>query len=244
MDHSTRPWPPPPSPWIMRQVWHDLLFAHWPLPPAALRPLVPASLAIDTFDGQAWLGVVPFQMSGVRPRCLPPLPGLSAFPELNVRTYVALQGKPGVFFFSLDAASRLAVAGARRLFHLPYYRAEMAVAPEGEGVSYASRRVHPGAPAAELRGRYGPTGPVRPAAAGSLDDWLTARYCLYTVARGASYRCEIHHAPWPLQPAAARFEVNTMAAAAGLPFPDRPPLLHFARRLEVVVWPLERVRGG
>ncbi|MGH7266151.1 MAG: YqjF family protein [Candidatus Rokuibacteriota bacterium] len=239
-DH--RPWPPPAGPWIMAQSWHDLLFAHWPVPVAALRPLVPAAIPLDTFGGRAWVGVIPFHMTGVRPRGVPSLPGLSAFPELNVRTYVTVGDKPGVYFFSLDARNALAVAAARLLFRLPYYRARMAAKVSGDGVGYRSRRTHAGAPAAELVARYGPRGLVFRSAAGSLDHWLTERYCLYTTdAAGRPYRAEIHHAPWPLQPAHATFERNGMAAAAGIGLPDTPPLLHFVRRLDVVVWPLARV---
>src|SRR5262245_10075958 len=119
-DTEHRPWPLPGRPWVMAMRWHDLLFAHWPVDPAVLRPLIPASLQIDTYDGQAWIGVVPFRMTGVRPRFVPPLPGLSAFAEINVRTYVTIEQKPGVWFFSLDAANRLAVWAARLSYHLPY----------------------------------------------------------------------------------------------------------------------------
>jgi uncharacterized protein YqjF (DUF2071 family) len=226
----------------MAQRWHDLLFAHWAVEPAVVRALVPAVLPLDLRDGRAWIGVVPFRMSGVRPRLVPSLLRLSAFAELNVRTYVTLGDKPGVYFFSLDAASALAVASARALFHLPYYRAAMSLVSDGEAICYTSRRTHGGATPAELRVRYGPLGPACSAAPGSLDEWLTARYCLYTVDRqGRPRRCEIHHAPWPLQPAEARFDRNTMTAAAGIALPDEPPLLHFARSLDVVVWPLEVV---
>jgi len=238
-DH--RPWPPPRGPWIMAQSWHDLLFAHWPLPVEALRSAVPPALALDTFDGRAWLGVIPFRMTGVRPRGVPALPGLSAFPELNVRTYVTVGGKPGVFFFSLDAGSRLAVEAARLAYRLPYYHARMTVTAEGAGVRYASRRVDRRGGPAELRARYGPTGPATRAPAGSLDAFLTERYCLYTAGRGgAPSRAEIHHAPWPLQPAEAAFEVDTMTAPLRIARPPAPPLLHFARRLDVVVWPPRR----
>jgi uncharacterized protein YqjF (DUF2071 family) len=229
----------------MRQTWHDLLFAHWPLDPAALLPWIPPPLAVDCFDGRAWLGVVPFQMAGVTPRGVPALPGLSAFAELNVRTYVTAGGKAGVLFFSLDAASRLAVEVARLTYHLPYYRARMAVRTEGETIHYASRRTDPRGRPAELVARYGPAGPVVGSRPGSLDHFLTERYCLYApVADGRLYRAEIHHAPWPLQPGAATFERNTMAAAAGLTLPSDPPVLHFARRLDVVVWPRRRLGPG
>jgi uncharacterized protein YqjF (DUF2071 family) len=239
-----RPWPVPPGPWAHAQTWRRLLFAHWPLPPAALRPLVPATLPLDTFDGRAWLGIVPFSLTGLRVRGLPPLPGLSAFPELNVRTYVTLDGKPGVYFFSLDAGNPLAVAGAR-LLRLPYCFAAMAVRPArdpaGAGwVHYASRRLipgPPGSPDAVLRARYRPVGPATPAAPDTLDAWLTERYCLYTVdRRGRAARLEIHHPPWPLQPAEADLAVNTLTAPLGLALPDRAPLLHYAQRQDVIGW--------
>jgi uncharacterized protein YqjF (DUF2071 family) len=226
----------------MRQRWHDLLFAHWPMPAGALAALVPPTLALDTFDGRGWLGVVPFHMSGIRARGLPPVPGLSAFPELNVRTYVRRGGRPGVLFLSLDAGSRVAVEAARALYHLPYYHAAMTVLPEGDGVRYASRRVdRRGAPAA-WRGRYGPAGAAFQARPGSLEHWLTERYCLYAPeADGRLYQTEIHHAPWPLQPATAAVLEDTMVRAAGLPGPEGPGLLHFARRLDVVVWAPRRL---
>ena len=233
-----RPWPLPPGPWIMRQTWHDLLFAHWPLAPDALRPLVPPPLSLDVYDGRAWLGVIPFHMSGVTPRGVPPLPGLSAFPELNVRTYVTAGGKPGVLFFSLDAGSRLAVEAARLTYRLPYYRARMSALPHGEAIHYASRRADRRGPAAEFMGDYGPIGVPARAAPGSLDHFLTERYCLYAPRPDRRFfRAEIHHAPWPLQPAAAEIVKNTMAAARGIELRGRPSVLHFARRLDVFVWP-------
>lgn len=238
----------------MAQRWHDLLFAHWPIPVESLRPLVPDILEIDTFDGQAWIGVVPFRMSGVRPRLLPAVPWLSAFPELNVRTYVrfpaAQNDRPGVYFFSLDAANPVAVAIARSTFHLPYFRARMAAQTQGEEVVYRSVRTHTGVPVGELSGVYGPTGPVYAAQPGTLDHWLTERYCLYAVSPFHTqprtgpwrlWRSEIHHGPWPLQPAHAQFEVNTVARSLGLSLGQGAPLLHFARRIDVVVWPPQRL---
>src|ERR1700719_3421285 len=133
-----RPWPLPSVPWIMAQSWHDLLFAHWQVDAGELRPHIPPQLAIDTFEGNAWLGVVPFRMSGVRLRWTPALPWLSAFPELNVRTYVTMQDKPGVWFFSLDAANAVAVAAARLSFHLPYFRARITCSACGGWIQYSS----------------------------------------------------------------------------------------------------------
>lgn len=241
-DLRHRPWAIPPGPWVMRQVWHDLLFAHWPVPLDLLRPTLPPGLVPDTYAGQAWVAVVPFRMSGIRPRGLPAVPRLSSFLELNLRTYVTAGGKGGVFFYCLDASNPLAVAIARGTFRLPYYNARMSLADDGTTIRYHSQRTHRGVAPAEVRVSYGPDGPVQPARPGSLEHWLTERYCLYTAdARGRLYRGEIHHAPWPLQPATAEFSTNTMPQAHGLVLPDSPPLLHFARRLDVVVWPLRRV---
>jgi uncharacterized protein len=225
----------------MRQVWHDLLFAHWRVSLEALRVAIPSPLEIDTFEGRAWLGIVPFRMSGVRFKGLPPVPGTSAFPELNVRTYVKLGGKPGVWFLSLDARSRVAVAVARRLFNLPYFFARMKVQASDTKIIYTSKRKDDKAPPAELAGSYGPVGEVFLAAPGTLAHFLTERYCLYALNEGKIYRTEIHHAPWPLQPADASFAVNSMAEAHELRLPATPPLLYFAKRLEVQVWPSRMV---
>ncbi len=236
-----RPWPLPRQPWIMAQTWNDLLFAHWPLDPAAVRRVMPRSLHLDTWEGQAWVGVVPFRMTAVHPRFTPSIRGISAFAELNLRTYVVMDGKPGVFFWSLDASNPIAVALARTFFYLPYFRAHMKVDDDGERITYASTRIHTGAVQAIFAGTYGPVGPVETAPAGSLTDWLTARYYLYTTHRQRVYRGDIHHRPWPLQPASALITTNTLPEAHGLQFPDVEPLLHFARRLDVIVWPLRRV---
>lgn len=230
----------PTAPWIMTQTWHDLLFAHWPIDTRTLTSHVPAAFQLDTFDGTAWVGVVPFHMSNVAPRGVPALPWLSAFPELNVRTYVVMEDKPGVYFFSLDATNPLAVKAARRFFHLPYYVAEMTVENTDSRIGYRSHRRSQ--PPAELIASYGPIAPPVPPRRGTLEYFLTERYCLYTLdRRGRTSRCEIHHPPWPLQAAEADIAVNTMASAAGVQLPQIPPLLHFSRRQDVVVWPLMRV---
>ena len=232
-----RPWPLPSGPWIMKQTWHDLLFAHWPVAPVVLRHLVPSELHLDMFGAHCWIGIVPFWMSGVRPRAIPPLPGLSRFPELNVRTYVTYGGKPGVFFFSLDAASAPAVWAARTFFHLPYFYASMH-ANEGAGsIHYSSKREDH---SADFRAAYRPVTRVLPRDKNSLEHWFTARYCLYTVHQGEVYRCDIHHLPWPLQDAEALIEQNTMATAARINLPNTEPLLHFSKRLDVLIWPLRR----
>ena len=223
----------------MKQVWHDLLFAHWPLPSPQVQSLIPSELRLDTFDGHAWIGVVPFHMSGIRAHGLPPLPGLSRFPELNVRTYVTYAGKPGVFFFSLDAGNWPAVWSARKFFHLPYFTATMNCRAEQEVVYYSSKRKDI---AAEFRASYKPIAPPRQSERNSLEHFLTERYCLYTVHEREVYRCDIHHLPWPLQDAEAQIETNTVASASGIHLPSSAQLLHFAKQLEVLIWPLVRAQ--
>jgi uncharacterized protein len=237
-----RPWPLPEGPWVMAQSWHDLLFAHWPVDAKQLRPLIPDRLKIDTFGGQAWLAVVPFRMRGVRLHGMPALPWLSAFPELNVRTYVTYGDKPGVWFFSLDAGNSLAVATARAWFHLPYFRARMCC-KEREGWNlYRSERTHPRAPIGLLECRYRAIGEVFSPRCGKLEYFLTERYCLYTTdERGQIIRGEIHHRPWPLQVAEGKFSENSMAEAAGIALPAQSALFHFAKRQDVVVWQPERL---
>ncbi len=221
----------------MAMQWRDLLFAHWPVPVELLAALLPKSspaMEVDTFEGRAWLGIVPFSMRGIHLRGWPAVPGASAFPELNVRTYVTCNGRPGVWFFSLDAANRMAVRVARRTFHLPYFDADMTVTPHGAGVAYASWRTHRGGGTAELVARYEPVGPVFRSAPGSLEHWLTERYRLFAAdGTGRVRRCEVAHAPWPLQPARAEFPSLNMSRWLGLEMPDEPPHLLFARRLDV-----------
>ena len=236
-----RPYPIPERPWVLRQTWRRLLFLHWPVPARVLRDLVPAALEVDTFDGEAWIGVVPFEMEGVRPRGLPAVSRLSDFAELNVRTYVRHRGKSAVYFFSLDAASRPAVRIARRLFHLPYFDAHMAVAEADEAVQYHSYRTHQRAHPATFVGAYRPTGPVALSRPGTLDHWLTERYAFATTDRqGGVVLGEIHHPPWPLQPAEAEVRTNTMTEAAGIDLPDTPPLLHYAERIDMLGWAPKR----
>jgi uncharacterized protein YqjF (DUF2071 family) len=237
-----RPFPMPPGRWRMRQRWNDLLFAHWPVRADALTGLLPAGLEIDTFDGWAWVGVVPFHMDqvvvrGVGDRTFG-VPSAKRFPELNLRTYVrsAETLQAGVYFFSLDAASALAVLGARLFFSLPYFWASMESRREaGDWIHYRSRRVLT-TPAAAFSARYRSLG--KPAA-GPLEEFLTARYCLYT-RRGAEIVVgNIHHLPWQLESAEAEFESNELAQAGGITLPNRAPVLHYSRELVVYLWGLE-----
>jgi hypothetical protein len=223
----------------MFQSWQRLLFAHWPLPARDLRASVPPELTLEEFDGSAWVALTPFMMRGVRPRGLPPLPGFSDFPEMNFRTYVRVGDRPGIYFFSLDAASRLAVAGARAFYRLPYRFADMSADAEGDQVVYRSRRPDG---SAELIARYRPTGaPIHPAP-GTLEHFLTERYALYVVLGDRTViRGDIQHGRWDLQPAEAEIERNTVAAAESVPIPDRPPLLHYSALQDTLVWAPRRV---
>jgi hypothetical protein len=231
-----RPWPLPRGAWTWRQSWCDLLFAHWPIEASALARHIPPGLELQELDGSAWVGVVPFRMQGVMRRPLPDLPWVSAFPELNVRTYVERDGRPGVWFLSLDASNALAVWAARRFFFLPYFKAEMTARRERDTIVYSSSRA-----GACFRARYRPSSSVYCASSGSLEAALTERYCLYARrADGALLRNEVHHAPWPLQRAELELDVNGMLEVHGLRVSGAPPLLHFAERLDVVVWPAER----
>jgi hypothetical protein len=222
----------------MAQKWHDLLFAHWPVEPAALRKQIPEKLSLDTFQGQAWIGIVPFTMSGVRLRGIFSLPWLSAFPELNVRTYVIAGGKPGVWFFSLDAGNRVAVEIARRWFYLPYFCARMKSATGPEGIAYCAQREDRRGNGERFQATYSASGANFVAVPGSLEYFLTERYCLYAQRPdGAILQGEIHHPPWDLQEARATFRENTMTKSLGMKLSEWPAVLHFSKLQDVVVWP-------
>jgi uncharacterized protein YqjF (DUF2071 family) len=204
--------------------------------------MVPDGLELDRFEGRCYVGLVPFTMTGVRPAWAPPVPGLSSFHETNVRTYVHRDGRdPGVWFFSLDAASAIAVAIARAAFHLPYYHARMRLDVENGAISYASKRLRAGPRPARCDVLCTPTGTAAPALAGTLEHFLAERYLLYAAHRGRLYRGQVHHAPYPLQAAGISRLDETLLAAAGIERPDVAPLAHFARGVRVEVFPLERV---
>jgi uncharacterized protein len=238
-----RPWPPPERGWFMGQSWRHLLFAHWPVEPDELRAVVPPQLPLDLYDGKAWVGVTPFQVEGLRLRGTTPMPVISRFLEVNVRTYVDYGGRPGIYFLSLDAASRVAVAAARRTYRLPYFRADQFLSQERGRFRFRSERVSADGPAAKLDCTFAPAGERFEAAPGSLEHFLTERYCLYTLAEGGTVqRGEIHHPPWPLQPAEASFDVNTMAYGYGLELAGEP-LAHYADLQDVVLWAIEPAQG-
>jgi uncharacterized protein YqjF (DUF2071 family) len=231
-----------------RQAWHSLSFLHWRVPASALRALVPRELSIDTFDGDAFVGIVPFTMTGVRPLWAPPVPGISNFHETNVRTYVHHEGRnPGVWFFSLDAASRVAVSIARTFWHLPYHFAEMSLdAAELESggeraleIRYASTRIRPEPLPAELSLTVRTTSDAESARPGTLEHFLAERYVLYAdVGQGELRRGRVHHAPYPLQRAEAREWKESLLGAARIAREERDPLVHFASGVKVEIFGL------
>lgn len=231
-----RPWPLPSGRWVMGQTWESLVFLHWRVPVSEVRPHIPAGLEIEEFDGSAWLGIVPFRITGLHARGMAPLPRLSAFNELNVRTYVrGADGKPGVWFFSLDATSRLAVRAARRTYRLPYFHARIALAGDGSRIEVdCSRLAQPGR---VFSGAFRATGAQAVSPADSLEFFLVERYCLYAEGGGALWRAEIHHAPWVVAEGEAEIDENAIA-----PVPlTGTPLCHVAGRQDVVVWPLRQL---
>ena len=237
-----RPWPLRDDPWTIAQSWEELLFAHWRVDAAALRKLVPDELELDEHDGSAWLGVTPFLLTGFRLRGTLPVPIVSSFPELNVRTYVTAEDKPGIWFFSLDTPSRVAVEAARRTYRLPYFHARASLERRGELITFASSRRDAERPFV-LEASYRPAGgalfePKR----GTLEHFLTERYCLYAHDARGLHRAEIHHPPWELRAAEIELSINTMPPD-GIEL-DGEPLCHLAERQDVVIWPLERVGAG
>jgi uncharacterized protein YqjF (DUF2071 family) len=239
MEH--RPWPAPAGPWVLRQRWLDLMFAHWPARVDQLRPLVPTQLKIQEFAGSSWVGIVPFRIEGLSPRLVPDLPGLAAFPELNLRLYVEAEGKPGVFFVSLDAGSIAAVVGARVTFNLPYFHARMSSAIAAGAVRFVS--VRRSNRSIRFEADYAPTGESFEPKPGSLEYFLAERYCLYARRRrGGIKRLEIHHRPWRLRFGEGQIIENTLASGQGVVMDERTtPLVHFAESQDVVAWRPEKL---
>jgi uncharacterized protein len=230
-----RPWPVPKAPWVMTQSWENLLFVHWPIAPALLRAKIPAPLELDTFAGQAWLTIVPFQMNHIRFRFLPTIPGMRFFPELNVRTYVTYGGKQGVYFFNIEAAHRLAVWVARHFAYLPYAYATIDCQKTDEQVSFACQRNGKRYFIADYR----PVSAAQTARTGTLDHWLMERYCLYTMHRQQVYRGEVHHRPWPLRQAEVTIWQNEIFAHHQLN-KEGDPVFHYVDRLQMRAWPFRR----
>ncbi len=266
-----RPWLPPDAHWLFSQSWNDLLFAHFAIDPPTLRRLVPEALTLDLYDGVAWLTISSCSASHVRPSGVPPLPGISFFPQVNLRTYVTLQAgqekpghdktgqeKPGLYYFSVDAANLSAVWLARIFFRMPYWHAAIQLSgstihapnaeahnPEERSIHFRSSRLHGPAATngpAKFDVSYTPEGEPERTRRGTLDEFLTERYCVYLWNRGRCYRAEIHHQPWALQRTSVNLRANSMAEPLGLTLPLKPELCHFSRSLKMLAWAPERVR--
>jgi uncharacterized protein YqjF (DUF2071 family) len=232
---------------VMRQKWRDLLFLHWPVRPETLRPLVPAQLELDVFDGTAFVGLIPFTMTGVRPVGFPPIWGLSSFHETNLRTYVHNEGRdPGVWFFNLEAANLIAVRLARSLFHLPYHHARMFMEREPTPcpnepttILYAGVRRWPGPLPASYAIRATVTASIGEAQSGSLEHFLVERYILYARSRDRLYQGRVHHTPYPIHSAEIHAVDETLMAAAGIERPDTMPIAHHSSGVDVEVFALQ-----
>jgi uncharacterized protein YqjF (DUF2071 family) len=243
-DTAHRPWPLPARRWLIAQTLESALFAHWPVGVGEVRPLVPDAVEVQTFAGSAWLGIAAFRVTALRLRGTLPVPRLSSFLQLNVRTYVTAGGKPGIWFFSLDAESPFAVQAARRAFGLPFHHARMSASSHDDWIEYESTRVGVSDRPFVFSGRCRPRSADFAVGSGSLEEFLTERYCLYAPdRRGELRRAEIHRLPWALREADAEIELNTMVPP-GVRLPDDAPLAHFAAEQDVVIWPLERVTSA
>nr|WP_244939975.1 DUF2071 domain-containing protein [Leptospira adleri] len=234
-----RPWPLPKSKPFMVQYWEELAFLHWEIPKEFLNEVLPKGLEADLFEGKAYIGLVPFRMKGVRPIHLPPLPWISNFPELNVRTYVKNGEKQGVYFFSLDASNRFAVEIARKFFHLPYLNAAISMRKNQNRKEFFSKRKDHRATNAEFHADYKPISEVYRSQRGTLENWLTERYCLYSQdSKGRIYRGEVHHLPWPLQKGECIIRKNEILRSHGIPDSGREPLVHYSESIQVLLYPL------
>jgi len=245
---SHRPRPLPGGRWAASQRWNDLLLAHWPVPASAITALLPPALEADTFDGSAWVGMVPFWLDRIKLRGVPSLPAMHGFPDLNMRTYVRDRntGTQGIYCFSLDASNPFVVAAARACFNLPYHWAEMRLEQRTEReFSFYSRRRLTSRPVV-FKVRYRGLGPTRKTVeihSGTLEYFLTERYCLFSCDRnGQPARANFHHILSPLEEAEAEFEQNDLAAAIGIELPHEKPVLHYSRRMAVYIWPAELLR--
>jgi len=219
---------------VMHQRWDDLLFLHWPLDPPALRPFIPTALDIDTFEGQAWIGITPFRVEDIRLGSLPAIPGLNSFNEVNVRTYVIHDGVPGLWFFSLDASMLAATVAARVFFRLPYFLADIDFKQQTQQFEFNSARIGP--PGAKLRASWRTGNRLRDPDSESLAFFLVERYCYFAVENGNVYQTRIYHHPWILEEADVQEFWTTLPGAVGLPMPSSKPLTYFSRALPVDIW--------
>lgn len=243
-DISHRPWPLPSKKWIMKQTWKNLFFAHWPIPVEYLRPYIPSSLHIDTFDGSAWLGVVAFEMEGIYFRGLKAMSVTPKFTEINVRTYVHFNGKPGVYFLSLDVGDRASLLIASRWYRLPYQPAQITFKREKDTFHIQSIRNQKTINPIEFMGEFVPLSDVYYPQKGTLDHWATERYCLFSTDKlGKQLYCgEIHHSAWPIQKVEGAIDRNSLFTPFQLRPSETKPIVHYSRGLDTLFWNIKRIK--
>ncbi|MFA4133034.1 MULTISPECIES: YqjF family protein [unclassified Brevibacillus] len=226
--------------WTMTQTWEHLLFLHWAISPASIKALIPAGLELDTYDGKAWISIIPFLLSGVRLRRMPSVPFTTTFPEINVRTYVKAKGKTGVYFLSLDTSNPLVIKIAKFWYRLPYYRAQMAFHRQADRIDFTSRRLSGLSQTPSFKGSYQPLSDKFFAKEGTLVHWLTERYTLFC-------RCDrtkqlmfadVVHEPWQLQETAFHIRENVMTENLSISLTDTPHLALYARGVQSLIWPI------
>ncbi|MBM7694645.1 uncharacterized protein YqjF (DUF2071 family) [Peribacillus deserti] len=239
IDH--RPYPLPPSTWLMKQEWNDLLFLHWPVPVEILREKVPKRLDLDLFEGTAWITITPFKVTGMRFHGLPPIPFMNAYLELNVRTYVRFNGIPGIYFFSLDANHLPSVLGAKTFFALPYKLARMSYKKKNGVITFTANRTPAGEKEEIFKASYEPEGELFSAVPGTLDYWLMERYCLFTYRGSQFYRGDIHHDQWKMTLAKTDIEANTMPSILPDSCYNGKPFIHYSPFRRVFFFPLKKV---
>lgn len=233
-----RPWALPRRGWIWHQSWLDLAFIHYRVDADQIRRMLPRDLQVQEFEGTAWVGLVPFRMAGVARRPFPGLPYLSSFPELNLRTYVVANEKPGVWFFSLDAASWPTVIGGRLFYGVPYHHARITMESRAGWFEYACGRR---GGAARFHARYRPFGAPYYPKSGSFENWAAERYCLYSSAGGGIARTEVHHRPWPMQGTEVEIDYSNIMEFAGIAPLEPKPRCHFSTGVDVLSFPPEKV---
>lgn len=237
-----RSYPIPSRNWIMRQTWNNLLFLHWPISPKQLQPFIPSPLQIDIFNQYAWIGIIVFCMGGIYPRGFSLKSLTPKFKEINVRTYVLLNGKPGVYFLSLDVPDWASLTIAKRWYHLPYHPAKVSIQKEEQTFHCLSIRNGKANSPISFNGKFKPISEVFFPQEGTLEHWLTERYCLYSTKTGDDIYCgEIHHRPWPLQIAEAEISHNTMFSPFEWDLSDVKPISHYAEGMDTLIWNIKRV---
>lgn len=238
-----RPFPLPSKNWIMRQKWRNVLFLHWPIPVEKLRPHIPSSLQIDTFNGSAWLGIILFVLEGIFPFEIPSISLTPKFPEINVRTYVKYDGKPGIYFLSIDVMNWASLKIAKNWYHLPYHSSQIFFQKEEQKFHCHSIRKGNENTPISFKGKYAPVSEVYFPKEGTLDHWLIERYCLYSSNNGINIYCgDIHHRPWPLQKAKIELVKNTLFTPFHFDLFEEKPIAHFSIGVDSLIWNIKKIR--